>query len=153
MGDARRQFAAAAKQFVDIKRDGAAWAIFEDYKRVERDGEWWLEARGKGRTYRPLYDEPGMFAEFAAIGAGFKSYDDMDGARTLALRFAKKYGVLGLSPVPELTRKPGGGLILHAAGDPGDLLESFGQGDHRRDSVAAFVREAWTAAQAWKFYQ
>jgi hypothetical protein len=42
---------------------------------------------------------------------------------------------------------------LHAVGDPGDLLESFGQGDHRRDSVAAFVREAWTAARAYTFYR
>jgi hypothetical protein len=153
MGETRRQFAEAAEQFVDIKRDGAAWTVFDDYKRVERGGAWFIEARGKGRTYRPLYDEPGIFAYLANIGEEFGAPDDMDGAKTLALKFAQRYGVLGLSPHPEPTRKPGGGLLLPASDDPGDLLDAYGQGDRRRDSIDAFGREAWTAAQAWKFYQ
>ncbi len=154
MGDTRQQFAAAAEQFVDIERDGAAWTVFENYRRVKGDdGESWLEARGKGRTYRPLYDTPGMFTHLASVGKKFRSHDDTDGARTEALHFALEYGVLGLSPTPEPTRKPGGGLLLPATDDPGDFLDSFAQGDRRRDSVTAFVREAWTAAQAWKFYR
>ena len=61
--------------------------------------------------------------------------------------------MLGLSPVRGPARKPGGGLRLYASGDPGDVLAGFEQGDHRRDSIAAFVREAWTTGVALRFYE
>jgi hypothetical protein len=153
MSDILDTFGIAAQQIVDKERDGTAWTVFEDYKRVQRDGAWWIEARGKGKSYRPLIDRPYMFYDLATVGRRFEGPDDTDGARREALAWALKYGVLGLSAAPEPERTPGGGLRLYASGDPGDVLLGFGQGDYYRDSITAFVREAWMAGVALTFYE
>ena len=83
--------------------------------------------------------------------ARFGGPTDTFDAYPVALEWARKHGVLGLSPVPEIEQP--NGLVWSNPGDSGDVLAGFGQGDHYRDSVAAFVREAWTAGAALTFYE
>jgi hypothetical protein len=149
-------FSKATSEIVDKERDGAAWTVCADYGHERRDSAYWIFATAPVRRhYRPLADRPGLFHEFAMVGRErFKEGpDETFGATTAAIEWARKHGVLGLSPPPRPYRKPAGGMALSKVGDPGDVILGFGQGDHYRDSVPAFVREAWTAGMAWKFYE
>jgi hypothetical protein len=151
MNENRSKFETSSQQIVDTERDWTAWTVFEGYDSVRREGTWWVEARGAGMTYCPLVDCPGLFHDFATIGRRFKGPDDTFDAYPAALEWARNHGVLGLSPVAQI--KQSNGLVWSNPGNPGDVLAGFVQGDHYRDSVAAFVREAWMAGAALTFYE
>jgi hypothetical protein len=88
--------------------------------RSRRDG-----ARHGGMRRRP------SSRRLARFGGPTDTFD----AYPVALEWARKHGVLGLSPVPEIEQP--NGLVWSNPGDSGDVLAGFGQGDHYRDSASA----------------
>ena len=149
MSETRRRVGHSTQLIDDAERDGAVWTVYDKYEIVGEPGDLHVEGRGAQHSYRPLTEHPDLFAKFA----GLEVSEDEGGQAEAALRWARKYGVLGLEPIPAPRRKPSGGWLLTSSGASGDLIESFRQGYRRRDSVGAFTREAEIAGGVLDLYK
>jgi hypothetical protein len=139
-----------SQDIVDTDRlGGVAWSRYEDYAIVGEPGALYVEGRGKREMYRPLQDIQTLFPRFATLDIP----DDERGQAEVARDWARKYGVLGLTPPAPLYALKIGGRVLCGEGVSGDGLESYPQGSHVRDSVSHFVVEARVAKAALEFYE
>lgn len=146
MGYMRDSFIDAANKSGTKELRAGTWWVLDDYSLatlpdgtqfVRAPKRAWKERDPDLQEYRPLVEYEALFLEFARLADGGGLDDELGTEKNakVALQWAERRGVLGLTPARER-----GAWWGDPAGGPDD-------------SVAAFAFEAWTANKTLRLFE